>query len=56
MKTSDTLHINQSPLSALPALLDAWNRHQDLRGSDAPISDLAESRRSLDATRAFFRV
>lgn len=32
-------------------LLQAWNRHQDLRRNGAPISELAASRAQLDMIR-----
>ena len=32
-------------------LLDAWNRHQDLRTNGAPIAELAASRAQLDMIR-----
>ena len=36
-------------------LLNAWNRHQDLRTGGASIASLAESRRALDALRTDIR-
>ncbi len=36
-------------------LLVVWNRHQELRSSNAPLSDLASSHFDLDVARRMFR-
>ena len=41
---------NESP-TRFEELLQAWNRHQDLRRNDAPVNDLAASRFALDRLR-----
>jgi len=51
MTRNDCLPTYSAPLAALPELLDAWNRHQDLRRAGAPVRDLASSRARLDAVR-----
>ncbi|MGB1504083.1 MAG: hypothetical protein ACPHIC_08845 [Acidimicrobiales bacterium] len=41
---------NESP-TRFEELLQAWNRHQDLRRNDASVNDLAASRFALDRLR-----
>ena len=38
-------------LANFSKLLEAWNRHQDLRSTGAPIAELAASRAQLDMIR-----
>jgi hypothetical protein len=41
-----------APTAALPALLTAWNRWQDLRAGDASLADRLAARACLDDVRA----
>ena len=42
---------NNRSLVNFDRLLEAWNNHQDLRESGAPIAELAASRAQLDMIR-----
>ncbi len=55
MRKNNHTPITNAPNSALPALLEAWNRHHDNRRNSASIPELVESRRVLDAIRLNIR-
>jgi hypothetical protein len=42
---------NNEPHTHFKELLEAWNRHEDLRRNGAAVNDLAASRFALDRLR-----